>query len=506
ASGATSDATGRHQAGWTSLDPDSAAAPIDSTLHGPDFDLDCGRCHTPVGWRALRPDLEFDHAETGYQLLGAHAANECRDCHHDPVFHHVGVTCADCHDDVVHRGELGNDCARCHNEQDWRHSANMLLEHQQTRFPLLGRHALVDCEVCHRTAQKDEYVGLPLDCLQCHQRDYLTTEAPDHQLLGMPTACDECHSVAGIRWSDVTFRHPSSFPLVFGHDLGDCGRCHTAAVPVPAGDDCFSCHADDYAETTRPAHGSSGFPTDCQQCHEITRFGEVAAYNHEISGFQLQGRHLDQLCFACHFTGEYAGRSRECYSCHSLDYQLARLPDHRLNSLPTDCELCHSPADAGWSQAVVQHTPAFPLIFGHDVRDCGRCHLPAYPDPDGTNCYLCHETEYAGTSDPGHQAGGIPTDCALCHEITGFAGVESYDHVISGYTLTGQHRAQSCRACHPADVYAGLPVDCYSCHAADYENTQFPQHALAGFSTDCAECHTPQGWDVEARNKSGWPR
>ncbi|MFH1844416.1 MAG: hypothetical protein ABIF77_14550, partial [bacterium] len=46
ASGATSDATGRHQAGWTSLDPDSAAAPIDSTLHGPDFDLDCGRCHT----------------------------------------------------------------------------------------------------------------------------------------------------------------------------------------------------------------------------------------------------------------------------------------------------------------------------------------------------------------------------------------------------------------------------------------------------------------------------
>ncbi len=411
----------------------SAEAGADVTIHGERFTLDCGRCHTPAGWCRLRPKLDFDHAQTGFVLRGAHVQTPCRDCHRDLVFARVTRECAGCHEDVAHRGELGADCARCHDEHDWRRSAHARLEHQQTRFPLLGRHALTDCDGCHGNAERDEYAGRPLDCVECHAGDYAGAQEPDHELLGLSQKCDPCHSSTHLQWSDALFQHTSAFPLIFGHALDVCSACHTPATPRPDGQACHACHAADYARTTRPAHAAAGFPTDCALCHRPTGFADVASYGHLASGYRLLGRHADQMCFACHFSGVYRGLPSDCYACHSLDYQVARSPDHRRMGFSTDCEECHSAADLGWHQ------------------------------PHG------------------------------------------YDHATSGFPGFGRHAALECGACHGSGVFAGLASDCYSCHRADYDATQFPIHARAGFPTTCESCHTPMGWDRDARVK-GEPR
>jgi hypothetical protein len=322
-----------------------APAPPDSTVHGTEFRMDCARCHTPEGWGVLRPDTDFDHAETGFELRGAHAGAGCRACHQDPVFHRIGVLCADCHTDTAHRGELGFDCGRCHDESSWRLSAAMLFEHEQTRFPLVGRHALVDCETCHSSTQHNEYVNLPAYCVHCHTEDYLASRSPDHAALGLSADCERCHSAFHLFWSQAEFQHPASFPLTGVHDVGECAACHTPSNPLPIGSDCFGCHADDYGNAT-PDHIGGGFPTDCSWCHDPDGFSDVPAYAHLQSGFSMEGLHGRLPCAACHAAGTYAGLARDCYSCHQYDYENAREPDHIAESLPTQCERCHTPA--GW--------------------------------------------------------------------------------------------------------------------------------------------------------------
>ena len=323
-------------------------APPDSTTHGVDFKLECSRCHTPEHWRTLREPLEFAHHEdTGFELRGAHAEVSCRECHASLVFRQIGVMCADCHTDLVHRGELGFDCAQCHNEFDWTQSANLLLEHQQTRFPLLGRHATTDCEACHQTVQKDEFSGMPLDCIQCHHGDYAGTREPDHASLGFSTDCQDCHSVMHLRWADVAFQHPSSFPLVFGHDVRDCGACHRAGQLPPDPQDCYACHIGDYQRVSSPSHIANGFDTDCRVCHDPTGFREPAGYSHAASGFPSMGGHSTVSCRTCHYTPIFEDISRECFACHSEDYYGSQSPNHSEIGFPTECERCHTPA--GWT-------------------------------------------------------------------------------------------------------------------------------------------------------------
>ncbi len=319
----------------------AAEAPVDSTLHGPDFDLDCARCHTPENWRTLREVLDFDHDGTGFDLHGTHADTNCADCHLDPIFANIGVSCADCHRDLTHRGELGFDCARCHDSVDWRQSANLLLEHQQTRFPLMGRHALMDCEACHTDVQHDEFAGLATDCFGCHEGDYSGSSRPDHRVLGFGGDCQQCHSVAHLDWDQAAFSHPGNFPLRSGHGLDDCNLCHTESQPSPDGQDCYSCHEADYDGS----HASNGFPTDCRHCHDPDGFDADDGYAHSASGFPGFGAHAETACFICHSSGVYSGLPRDCFICHSQEYNEVYGPNHPY---PTTCESCHSPA--GWDR------------------------------------------------------------------------------------------------------------------------------------------------------------
>lgn len=73
---------------------------------------DCESCHSPDGWGIW----EFDHAKTGFALVGAHARATCEGCHKQPPEEvKLASDCASCHaKDDVHLGQFGRQCQRCH--------------------------------------------------------------------------------------------------------------------------------------------------------------------------------------------------------------------------------------------------------------------------------------------------------------------------------------------------------------------------------------------------------
>jgi hypothetical protein len=82
-------------------------------VHKGDLGRDCGRCHSPNGWK----QWDFDHAkETGFKLNGAHAKLACESCHRKPPDQvKLKQDCLSCHEkDDVHLGQYGRQCDRCH--------------------------------------------------------------------------------------------------------------------------------------------------------------------------------------------------------------------------------------------------------------------------------------------------------------------------------------------------------------------------------------------------------
>src|SRR5260370_8538575 len=131
---------------------------------------DCVRCHLEhngldfslIHWEPSQK--QFDHKLTGYALEGKHANVACTQCHtpkniqgddrglikyKDLSKSFVGLSqeCLSCHTDP-HKGQLGNDCQRCHNVSDWK--AAKEFDHSKTRYSLTGLHVHVACEKCHK--------------------------------------------------------------------------------------------------------------------------------------------------------------------------------------------------------------------------------------------------------------------------------------------------------------------------------------------------------------------
>jgi len=228
--------------------------------HG-SLDIACGNCHTSTSWKPLRARLEFDHNhETKYPLKGMHARVECSQCHANPIFREASTRCADCHADL-HRRQNGARCEECHSVRGWTVKTESAREHS-ARFPLLGAHASVDCETCHKGAGAAQYIGLSTACAACHINDYTHTRTINHTAAGFPVTCQQCHGADN--WLSVKFDHArfGGFALVGMHATLDCVSCHAGNrfAGTPAA--CYGCHAKDYAATTNPNHPAAGIPRD----------------------------------------------------------------------------------------------------------------------------------------------------------------------------------------------------------------------------------------------------
>lgn len=228
-------------------------------VHAGRFAGACADCHAQDSWQVA----SFDHEKRAkYALRGAHATLDCHACHTGVLKQQqLAKECVGCHAvDDVHKGSLGRDCQRCHQETSWRDEVK--LDHDLTRFPLVGLHAGVPCEECHATRAFRE---APHECVSCHRaRDVHKDQLGDD--------CGRCHNPNG--WGYWQFDHTTmtKFPLTGAHERLGCRDCHREPEHASStAGECASCHqADDVHE--------GQFGRDCGRCHGTQAFRRLQAH------------------------------------------------------------------------------------------------------------------------------------------------------------------------------------------------------------------------------------
>ncbi|PYT73061.1 MAG: hypothetical protein DMG39_07605, partial [Acidobacteria bacterium] len=391
-----------------------APAPQRQTTRSPHGELaiPCENCHTATAWRPIKAVPEFDHNKTKYPLRGMHEKVECTQCHVKPVFTDVGKNCQDCHTDV-HQKKMGTNCAQCHTVQGWNIAVQQVKDHQN-RFPLLGAHAAVQCEDCHKGAAVGQFQGLSTACVSCHLKDYQQTQTmggsvPNHVAAQFPQTCESCHTFDS--WMGASVNHaapPINFPLTNGHASVPCASCHVGGnynLQIAA-TDCghAGCHLTTWQQTTNPQHSAAPtvFPiATCSNCHNTVSW-LTASFDHATTGFPLANSH--QMA--------PAGKVNACTDCHINN-------NYNLQIQPTDCAN-------------------------------SQCHL-------NTN----YGGGWQGTNDPVHSSAGTAfaaANCANCHNTVSFL-TATFDHATTGWPLLGSHqmapagKVNACTDCHINNNY-----------------------------------------------------
>jgi len=222
----------------------------------------CSDCHGESSWSEIR----FDHKrDTEFALMGRHRELPCGVCHSGPLYEErLQTDCVACHAFTdVHRGQQGQQCSNCHNEESWHQ--DVVFDHDLTDFPLIGLHATVPCEECHLS---DSFKGTTAVCEACHRRndEHSGTLGPD---------CFSCHNPAG--WEFWRFDHDTQtdYPLEGAHENLVCDACHRQRVKnkVRQSSACVSCHQND------DIHGG-GYGNRCERCHASDSFNNIEKLLH----------------------------------------------------------------------------------------------------------------------------------------------------------------------------------------------------------------------------------
>ena len=463
--------------------------------HGP-LSIPCQNCHTNSSWKPIRAFPEFNHDQTAYPLRGMHAKVACTQCHTNMVFKKVSTQCSECHADI-HRRQFGTNCESCHTVKGWQVNIQQIQNHQN-RFPLVGAHALVECDQCHRNAAAGQFVGLSTACYSCHQQDFLTPVI-NHVALNLPTTCETCHSMNNFVSAKFDHMKFTGYALTGAHATLECTACHINNVFAGTPAQCYTCHTADFVNSHNPPHVQLGLPHDCGTCHNTSAWTN-ALFDHALYGhYPLTGFHATMPCLQCHVNNNYSGSlPTVCYGCHQADYNNATNPPHK--GFPTDCTQCHN--TSSWTSATFNHnSTSFPLTGAHITVPCASCHINNnYSGSLPTACYGCHKADFTGTTNPPHVSSGFPTDCTQCHNTTSWT-TSTFNHNNTSFPLTGAHVTVPCASCHTNNNFGpNIPTTCVSCHRADYNGTTNPAHVTAGFPTDCTICHSTTNWTTSTFN------
>ncbi len=169
---------------------------------GSGFPTTCTACHNESTWSGV----QFNHASTGFPLVGAHVSLSCSACHspsNDLAKLATGPNdCVACHladYNKVHAGtQVPTTCAQCHTQTSWDGASadHSLLSNG---FALTGAHLTAQCTACHQVPGYALIVPKPTDnndCVACHLADYERAHAGSNK----PTTCAECHNTT--KWDD----------------------------------------------------------------------------------------------------------------------------------------------------------------------------------------------------------------------------------------------------------------------------------------------------------------
>lgn len=402
-SNATSDCYSCHQQNY-------ADAPGHLTRNYPH---DCIQCHNTNDWN----EATFDHSGTNFPLTGAHAATECALCHTNG-YAGTPTVCSECHIDNFNTAQnpnhiaagISNECETCHNTNAWSPSD---FNHETTSgFVLDGAHAGRQCSDCHQGTT----TNATADCYSCHQQNY--NNAKDHLTLNFPHDCTQCHNTRDF--ADVTFDHSATnFPLTGAHNGLLCSNCHSSGY-AGTSTSCYTCHQNDFNQTSNPNHNNLGLSVNCETCHTTSPGWEPAKFPEHNSYYALNGAHakVENNCFLCH-AGNYNNTPNTCYACHTSDYNSTTNPDHKTAQFPTDCETCHT--ENAWTPSTWDHdSQYFPIYSGKHKGEwnlCSDCH--SQPSNYAVfSCIDCHEHNKTEMDDKHKEVNNYAynsTNCLSCH-------------------------------------------------------------------------------------------
>jgi len=400
----------------------AAAVTAEAAVESPHEPLKepCQACHTSTSFK----DVEYDHGRTDFELDGRHSTVPCASCHDIKNFAKAEKQCASCHLDV-HEARLGSNCARCHTTASW--SVFDLDDiHQSTRYPVMGRHAQVDCQSCHPSMPRGDMASQTTRCVDCHQSDYLGVTSPNHVSSGFSTECQDCHQ--------MNFWHPASmgdhdalFPIFSGVHAGqwnDCSICHFDAANN-RNFTCLSCHEHDQSPMDSRHAGMPGYAWESHACYTCHPSGTASQFTqHDPQYFPIySGKHAGTWadCSTCH-TNPANRAEFNCLACHEHD-QAVMDPVHQGMTgyawQSSNCYSCHPTGVAG--QFLQHDAEYFPIYSGVHLgkwTTCADCHT----QPTQRSYFTCFEGCHfhtAARTDPAHQSvTGYSYDsnaCLTCH-------------------------------------------------------------------------------------------
>jgi hypothetical protein len=409
------------------------------------------------------------------------------------VFTNVGKNCADCHADI-HRRQMGPDCAQCHTVQGWNIAVQQVRDHQN-RFPLLGAHATVQCDECHKQAATGIFLGLRTACDSCHLKDWQNTTNPAHASAGPAFAsgnCQGCHKFDS--WLGATFDHSATgFLLTNGHANVPCASCHInnnynlQIAPTACGT--AGCHLTTWQQTNNPVHSTAGPAfalANCSSCH-TTLGWDSASFNHNSTGFPLVGTHATTPCAQCHVNNNYTLTTADCMSCHTTDWNKTQtiggsVPNHVTAGFPSTaaaCSTCHTITK--WSDGKFDHSATgFLLTNGHANVQCALCHingnysLTIQPMDCGNS--QCHLTTWQQTNNPVHSTSGE------LFEVPHHRGL--------GCGVLRSQRDGLCTGWHPHVAFTNA-----LCVLPYQQQLHFVFHRLHGLPPVSLEQHTDDRWE-----------
>ena len=353
------------------------------------FPQTCQSCHTTAAWQPAT----FDHNTfTKFPLTGAHVIVTCTQCHVNGQFAGTPTDCVSCHMKAYQgttnpnhvQAGIPQTCQSCHNTTSW---GNATFNHATTGFALTGAHTTLQCSQCHVSGNYGLTSGA---CSTCHLKNFQATTNPNHAQAGFPQTCDTCHST--VSWANAAFNHAATgFPLTGAHVGLQCSQCHVNGNYRLKNAACASCHMNNFNATTNPNHVQSGFPQQCEVCHNMTAW-IPSSFNHNNTPFPLTGKHTTVACASCHVYNNYTSVPTDCLSCHKTDYQNTTNPNHTAAGFPTTCQTCHT--TSAWTGATFNHT-WFPVNHGNAGGVCSTCHTNSsdYSVFSCTGCHLKTQTD-----------------------------------------------------------------------------------------------------------------
>jgi len=392
--------------------------------HKGSFQGTCESCHTTASWHQVTMSLQqFDHSKTKYPLVGAHVKVACTDCHAKGDFKKTleFALCINCHTPDPHKGQFTarvsqGECAECHTLDGWKPSLFDVKAHATSKYPLEGKHAVVDCDKCHKPAGVDTAYKVKFAaCTDCHQDEH------DQQFAAAPyqNRCEECHTVKDFHRSTYTIaKHQKTrFVLAGAHVSVSCADCHKVGLggrtdkilPFHFQDrTCTACHEDVHKgefKERMAARRADGTALGCEACHNVKTWIEVRGFDHSKTKFPLEGGHRTVACIDCHkvLAGsnqiQFKGTPKECEACHA-DVHAGQFASKEIkDNGVTRCGDCH--VDQRWAPSTFDHDKRtqFPLTGGHTNVPCAMCHslqkevegkLVLFYKPTPKDCASCH--------------------------------------------------------------------------------------------------------------------